>query len=75
MMTATPYLNPHQTIARAPTSYEDLFATSLEQAFGAGVEDLAGLAAALDQSGPAHPSQAPWSADLLARELSRLAEI
>lgn len=74
-MNAAPYLNPHQTLARAPTRYEDLFATSLEQAFGAGVEDLAGLADALNRCGPAHPSQAPWSPERLARELGRLAEI
>lgn len=70
-----PYLSARQTLDRDPTAYEDLLATTLEQAFGAGVDELEGIASALNQHGPAHPSEAVWTADLVATELKKLAEI
>lgn len=70
-----PYLSDRQTIDRSPTAYEDLFATTLELAFGSGASELDGLASALNQHGPAHPSKTAWTSELLAAELKRLADI
>lgn len=69
------YLSAHQTLSRALTSYESLFADALSAAFGSGVEDLPGLAAHLARHGPASPFEGGWTESNLRRELERLSTI
>ena len=55
------FLNPHQARQRTPTTYEDLLGDAIERAFAAGIQDLPGLVEALNASGLASPTGAPWT--------------
>lgn len=67
------YLDPHQTRDREPTDYENLLGDALEKAFGAGVQDLDGICAALTKDCVPSPGGKPWTPALLESELKRLA--
>lgn len=68
------YLEPHQARSHEPTAWENLFGDSLERAFAADIAELDGLAAFLNDQGPAPQSAEAWTADILAAELKRLAD-
>ena len=55
------YLDPHQARQRTPTTYEDLLGDAIERAFAGGIHDLPGLVEALNASGLASPTGAPWT--------------
>ena len=55
------YLNPHQARERLPTMFEDLLGDAIERAFAAGIHDLSGLIAQLNQTGPAAENGQPWT--------------
>ena len=70
--TSDRYLNPHQARQRPPTPYEDLLGDAIERAFAAGIHDLDGLVAQLNQSGPRGPDGAPWSVSTFQAEMAHL---
>lgn len=67
------YLQPHQARRRTPTTYEDLLGDAIERAFAAGIHDLAGLVAALNDSGLASPSGKAWTEEVYRQEIAALA--
>lgn len=69
---AEPYLEVHQSRARAPSDYENLLGDALEASFAAGIHELAGIAAKMNQDCVPAPDGRSWSAELLAAELKRL---
>ena len=58
--------------AAAPTAYESLLGDSIERAFAAGIHDLEGLVAFLNEGGPAGPNGQPWTTDTYRQEMARL---
>lgn len=72
MPNRTLYNETHQTRSAAPTAYESLLGDSIERAFAAGLHDLDGLVAYLNQAGPAGPNGQPWTADSYCQEMARL---
>lgn len=71
-MTQSQYVVVNQSRDRDPTEYEDLLADSLEKAFGAGVEDVDGVVAALIADAVPSPAGKPWTNELVLSELKRL---
>jgi hypothetical protein len=67
------YNETHQSRSAPPTAYESLLGDAIERAFGQGIHDLEGLVAYLNQSGPAGPNGATWTAESYGREIARLA--
>ena len=67
------YLEPHQARKRVPTAYENLLGDSLERAFTSGIQELSGLVEYLNTYGPPGMDARPWTEEILAKELSRLA--
>lgn len=65
-------LEPFQSRSRPPTSYEDAFADELEAVYGRGIHDLAGVVAALNETGVRPASGADWSEENFRAELARL---
>jgi len=55
-----------------PTAYESLLGDSIERAFAAGIHDLGGLVAYLNQAGPAGPNGQAWTDALYRQEMARL---
>jgi hypothetical protein len=72
-MMQTVYVNPHQARTRTSTQYEDLLGDSIERAYGSGVEDLAGMVAYLNRSGPNFPGGMSWTEAGYEQEIARLA--
>jgi len=66
------YLNPHQSRDRVPDDYQNLLGDAIERAFAAGVHDLAGLVARLNEAGVPAPNGQPWTAELFQKEMKRL---
>ena len=66
------YLNPHQARDRAPDDYQNLLGDAIEHAFAAGVQDLSGLVARLNEAGVPAPNGQPWTAELFQKEMKRL---
>ena len=66
------YLNPHQSRDRAPDDYQNLLGDAIERAFAAGVHDLAGLVARLNEASVPAPNGQPWTAELFQKEMKRL---
>ena len=56
----------------APTAYESLLGDSIERAFAAGIHDLEGLVAFLNEGGPAGPNGQPWTTASYQQEMARL---
>ena len=61
-----------QLRAAAPTAYESLLGDSIERAFAAGIHDLDGLVAFLNEGGPSGPNGQPWTATTYCDEMARL---
>ena len=66
------YNETFQNRAAAPTAYESLLGDSIERAYAAGIHDLPGLVAHLNEAGPAGPNGQPWTADSYCKEMARL---
>ncbi len=66
------YLVEHQTRDRVPSDYENLLGDSIEQAYAAGVHDLPGLCAALNDGRTPSPNGMLWTPDLFEQEMKRL---
>jgi len=66
------YLNPHQARDRMPDDYQNLLGDAIERAFAAGVHDLAGLVARLNEASVPAPGGRPWTAELFEKEMKRL---
>jgi hypothetical protein len=67
-----PFLSPHQSRGRGPTSYEDLLGDSIERAFAAGVTELDALVEALNKTGPLGPNGQVWTAALYQQEIAQM---
>ena len=72
MLNRTLYNETHQNRSAPPTAYESLLGDSIERAFAAGIHDLEGLVAYLNEGGPAGPNGQPWTADIYRQEMARL---
>jgi hypothetical protein len=72
MMDKPPYLNPHQARDREPDDYQNLLGDAIERAYAAGIHDLPGLVASLNEAAVPAPSGQPWSSELFQREMKRL---
>jgi hypothetical protein len=68
------HLNPHQARTTEPTPYELKLAGAIEEVFGSGRHDLAGLVDGLNELGVPAPGGAAWTADSYTAEISRLAQ-
>jgi hypothetical protein len=68
------YLNPHQARQRPSTPHEDLLGDSIERAFAAGIHDLDGLVAHLNQAGPRGPDGNLWNAVSFQAEMAKLGQ-
>lgn len=67
-------LEPNQAATRKPTSFEDAFADELEAVYGRGVHDLAGVIAALNETGVRPGDGADWTEASFRAQLAELAE-
>ncbi len=72
MLNRTLYNETHQNRTAAPTAYESLLGDSIERAYAAGIHDLEGLVAYLNDAGPAGPNGQPWTAQSYCTEMARL---
>lgn len=72
MLNRTLYNETHQNRSAPPTAYESLLGDSIERAFAAGIHDLEGLVAFLNQGGPAGPNGQPWTPETYCSEMARL---
>ena len=66
------YLNPHQARDREPDDYQNLLGDVIERAFAAGIHDLPGLVASLNEARVPSPNGQLWSAELFQKEMKRL---
>lgn len=67
------YLQPHQARSAEPTAYEMKLAGAIEEVFGTGRHDLAGLVAGLNELGMPAPDGESWTPDSFTAEMTRLA--
>jgi hypothetical protein len=72
MRTAALYNETHQTRSAPPTAYESLLGDAIERAFAQGIQELEGLVAYLNTTGPSGPNGQPWTSDTFTREIARL---
>ncbi len=66
------YLNQHQARDREPDDYQNLLGDAIERSFAAGVHDLPGLVAALNEARLPAPDGQAWTAELFQKEMKRL---
>lgn len=66
------YLNPHQTREREPDVYENLLGDAIERCYAAGIHDLEGLVARLNDNCVPAPGGQSWTAELFKQEMKRL---
>jgi hypothetical protein len=66
------YLNAHQTRDREPTDYENLLGDGIEKAYAAGIHDLPGICALLNEDCVPSPGGKPWTPELFQQEMQRL---
>lgn len=71
-MQPQPYLNPYQTRDHEPDAYENLLGDAIERCYAAGIHDLDGLVAQLNEMCVPSPGGKPWTADLFCAEMRRL---
>ncbi len=71
-MDKPPYLNPHQARDRAPDDYQNLLGDAIESAYAAGIHDLSGLVARLNEVNVPAPNGRAWTAELFQNEMKRL---
>ena len=67
-----PYLNPHQARDREPDDYQNLLGDAIERAFAAGIHDLGGLVANLNEARVPSPNGQTWTDELFQSEMKRL---
>ena len=67
-----PYLNPNQTRDHEPTDYENLLGDAIEAAYAAGIHDLSGLVARLNEVQLPSPGGLAWTEELFCTEMKRL---
>lgn len=67
------YRQATQARTRPTTNYEDAFADELEAVYARGVHDLAGVVAALNETGVRPADGADWTVTTFTAELARLA--
>jgi hypothetical protein len=72
MRTPELYNETHQHRSAPPTAYESLLGDSIERAYAAGIHDLEGLVAYLNEAGPSGPNGQPWTPESYCREMARL---
>jgi hypothetical protein len=68
------YLQPHQARNADPTPYELKLAGAIEEVFGTGRHDLAGLVAGLNELGVPAPGGEVWTEASYTAEIQRLAQ-
>lgn len=66
------HLEPVQARCKPTTNYENVFADELEAIYGRGVHDLAGVVAALNETGVRPPDGSDWTTSTFTGELARL---
>jgi hypothetical protein len=66
------YLEPHQSRNGQPSPYEAKLAGAIEEIFGRGTHDLAGLLAELGGAGLVAPDGRPWAEESFTSEMHRL---
>jgi hypothetical protein len=66
------YLNPLQARDREPDDYQNLLGDAIERAYAAGIDDVAGLVASLNEVAVPAPNGQPWTTELFQREMKRL---
>jgi hypothetical protein len=66
------YLNPHQARDREPDDYQNLLGDAIERSFAAGIHDLAGLVARLNDAQVPSPNGQAWTPELFEKEMKRL---
>lgn len=69
----TNYLKPYQARTAEPTPYEKKLAGAIEEVFGSGRHDLAGVVDGLNELGVPAPGGEVWTADTFTSEMKRLA--
>jgi hypothetical protein len=67
------YLQPFQARISEPTPYEMKLAGAIEEVFGTGRHDLAGLVEGLNDMGVPAPGGEAWTAASFTTEIKRLA--
>jgi hypothetical protein len=72
MQQPPPYLEPHQARDREPDDYQNLLGDAIERAYAAGIHDLNGLVANLNEAAVPAPNGQRWTAELFQREMKRL---
>jgi hypothetical protein len=71
-MDKPPYLEPHQARDGEPDDYQNLLGDAIERAYAAGIHDLGGLVASLNEAVVPAPNGERWSDELFRREMKRL---
>jgi len=71
-MSQVRYLNPHQARDREPDDYQNLLGDTIERSYAAGVHDLAGLVARLNEAAVPAPNGQVWTPELFQKEMKRL---
>jgi len=66
------YLDPHQARDREPDDDQNLLGDAIERAFAAGIHDLGGLVARLNEAQVPSPNGQAWTAELFQKEMKRL---
>ena len=66
------YLVKHQTRTSDPTSYELKLAGAIEEVFGSGRHDLAGVVDGLNDMGVSGPGGERWTEESFTAEMQRL---
>lgn len=66
------YLEPHQSRHGQPSPYETKLAGAIEEIFGHGTHDLAGLLAELNADGLTAPDGRPWTEESFTAEMHKL---
>jgi hypothetical protein len=68
----TQYLVRNQSRTAEPTAYELKLAGAIEEVFGSGRHDLAGVVAGLNDLGVLAPGGEPWTEESFTGEMKRL---
>lgn len=67
-----PYLEPNQSRTEPPAEFENRLGDTIESAYAAGIHDLDGLVARLNEAGPAAPGGGPWTAPAFTELMAEL---
>jgi len=74
MTTQDRYLEPHQARQRPPTSFEDLLGDAIERAYAQGIDELPGLVAYLNDTGPSAENGQDWTEESFTALMARLGQ-